>query len=202
MRSRVSLRATQDHGAHARRDQLHAGRTDRAGRADHDGRGARRHRSPISSAPRKSLRTAAAIVSELPVVTGIGARSAIVTPPSPTTPVNAPRPAMRAPSATPTSIAARMRRVDLVARERRASAAAAAARRRTSLRSRARRACARRSRGPRRRPASTPGSSRRSACPCRPRPARSGSTSSNDSGWMTKQNGTIAACFSERRGAP
>ncbi len=64
---------------------------------------------PISSAPRKRLRTPAAMVSELPVVTGIGARSLIVTPPSPTTPVNAPRPATSAPSSTPRSIALRMR---------------------------------------------------------------------------------------------
>ena len=59
----------------------------------------------ISSAPRNRLSTPAAIVSELPVVTGIGERALIVTPASPTTPVNAPRPATCAPRSAPISIA-------------------------------------------------------------------------------------------------
>ena len=66
--------------------------------------------TPISLAPRKRLCTPAAIVSEFPVVTGIGERSLIVIPASPTTAVNAPRPATCAPSSTPISIARTTRR--------------------------------------------------------------------------------------------
>ena len=90
--------------------------------------------------------------------------------------------------------------VHLLARKARASAPATAARRRTSPRSRARRACERRSRARRHRPASTPGSWRRS-------PALAGraglvaATSSNESGWMTKQNSAdrSCVCHPERR---
>ncbi len=63
----------------------------------------------ISSAPRKRLATPAAMVSELPVVTGIGERALIVTPASPMTPVNAPSPATSAPNSAPMAIARKTR---------------------------------------------------------------------------------------------
>jgi len=78
----------QDETLHLRCDQLHAGGTMEPVApttvAVHE-----RESIPSSSAPRNRLATPAPIVSELPVVTGIGERALIVMPRPPTTPVKA-----------------------------------------------------------------------------------------------------------------
>ena len=109
-RNRVSLRATRDQTFHPRRDQPRAGASDRPRRADDDRRGASRVDSHLARRRERGSATPAAIVSELPVVTGIGERSLMVTPASPTTAVKAPKPATCAPSSAPISMARTTRR--------------------------------------------------------------------------------------------